>query len=250
MLASKTPYKFWRINSLGKGWKIGLVLLLIFSLLRFYLVIQANITGSYHFVSFIFMAMIILPFLMLSKHGRQEIGLKAKLRWRGLGISILIGVASSVIIYLAMLIFHSESQPYHYIAETYTNLPLPLGDQRFMFFIIFSGISMFFSPLGEEFFYRGIIHENFKVSFSEKTATIIDSGAFALVHLAHFGIILREEKWSFLFLPSVFWVLMLFLTCLGFNYCRKVAGSIWGAVIAHACFNLTMNFIIFYQILD
>lgn len=50
----------------------ALVLLLLFSVVRFMLVLQANIHGSYQYISYIFMAMIILPFLIFYTKGRSN----------------------------------------------------------------------------------------------------------------------------------------------------------------------------------
>ena len=242
--------KFWRFSSILKNWKTGLLLLLIFTASRFYLVLQANVTGSYQKVSFIFIAMIIFPFLFLTGNGRKQIGIKKGLSLKGIVVSIGIGVLAAIVIYFAMSGFEESHQAYYYVSKTYKDLPSPLGENRFVFFMIFSGMSMLFSPLGEEFFYRGLVHEHFKSSFSETTASVVDSLAFALVHLAHFGIVYSAAAgWEFLLFPSIVWVVLLFFTCLGFNYARKVNGSIWGAVIAHAIFNLTMNYFIFYRIL-
>jgi hypothetical protein len=41
----------------------------------------------------------------------------------------------------------------------------------------------------------------------------------------------------------------LFGTCLLFSVARAQSGSILGAMVAHALFNLTMNYFIFYHIL-
>jgi len=244
-----TDYSFWKIKTAYKSWHIGLFLLLIFSIVRFYLVLNANQTGSYQYVSLIFVAMIFLPFLLLTKNGRQSIGLKAKFKVKGLVWSIIVGVGSASVIFLGSQVFSISEQPYHYIAKSYNNLPDPLGEQRLVFFLLFSTMSMIFSPLGEEFFYRGLIHECFNSRFSAKVATVIDSSAFALVHLAHFGIVYADGDFKLLPIPSILWVIALFFTCLGFNRARREAGSIWGAVVAHAIFNLTMNYFIFYHIL-
>jgi len=240
---------FWKNASLHRSWKIGLVLVILFTIIRFYLVLMANKTGSYQFVSFVFITMMLLPFFILSKEGRRQIGLTATFKIKGFFLSILIGLLSASSIYYIMKLFPDNQQAYHYIAKTYNQLPTPLGDQKLTFFLIFSGISMFFSPLGEEFFYRGLIHENFKKDLGDKKATIIDSLAFALVHLAHFGIIYTEHTWIFLPFASLTWVTLLFITCLGFNYARIISGSIWGPVVAHASFNFIMNYYIFYKIL-
>lgn len=122
-------------------------------------------------------------------------------------------------------------------------------DNRLTYFLIYAGISMGFSPIGEEVFYRGFVHECFTRSVGNRNAALVDSAAFALVHLAHFGLVYSGHGWRFLAGPSLLWVMGLFVTCLLFSVARAVSGSIVGAIAAHALFNLTMNYFIFYHIL-
>ena len=62
---------------------------------------------------------------------------------------------------------------------------------------------MTFSPIGEEIFYRGIIHECFATKWNNRISSIIDSAAFSITHLAHFGIIYSLGQWKFLLIPSL-----------------------------------------------
>jgi membrane protease YdiL (CAAX protease family) len=108
---------------------------------------------------------------------------------------------------------------------------------------------MVFSPIGEELFYRGIVHGSFVPKTGEHMASIIDSLAFALTHLAHFGIVYIMGNWSFLFVPSLLWVFFMFLTSRLFFLCKVKTGSILGAIASHAGFNLAMMYFILYHIL-
>jgi membrane protease YdiL (CAAX protease family) len=77
---------------------------------------------------------------------------------------------------------------------------------------------------------------------------MIDSAAFALTHLAQFGIIYSLGSWKFLFWPALIWVVAMFLTCMVFNRVKRESGSIWGAVLTHAGFNFGMGIVIFYAL--
>jgi hypothetical protein len=107
---------------------------------------------------------------------------------------------------------------------------------------------MTFSPFGEELFYRGLVHDSLKVNFGENKASIYDSLAFAITHLAHFGIVYNSDHWEFLFFPSLIWLAGIFLAGRLFYYCRRKTGSVLGAIFAHAGFNLAMMYLIFYFI--
>jgi membrane protease YdiL (CAAX protease family) len=122
-------------------------------------------------------------------------------------------------------------------------------DTRRLFFLIYAGTSMLFSPIGEELFYRGLVHECFAAGMGSKRATLLDSTAFALVHLAHFGFVYSGQGWHFLFWPGMLWVVSLFVSCLLFSVGRARSGSVVGAMVAHASFNGMMSYFIFYHIL-
>ncbi len=105
---------------------------------------------------------------------------------------------------------------------------------------------MIFSPIGEELFFRGIVHSSFERCIGEKKAAIVDSATFALTHISHFGLVFINNKWSFFTTPTIIWVVSMFLVSLLFFVCRKYSGSILGAVICHSAFNLGMIYCIFY----
>jgi len=107
---------------------------------------------------------------------------------------------------------------------------------------------MTFSPIGEELFYRAVIHQAFKGELGDRKAAVIDSAAFALTHLAHFGIVYAAGAWKFMPLPALLWVSAMFFTCLVFNRVRQESGSILGAILTHAGFNFGMGFLIFYAL--
>nr|WP_252735994.1 CPBP family intramembrane glutamic endopeptidase [Zobellia sp. B3R18] len=107
---------------------------------------------------------------------------------------------------------------------------------------------MTFSPIGEEFFFRGIVHSSMATSLGDRKASLIDSSAFALVHISHFGLVFVNQEWRFLLVPTIIWVLSMFCVSILFYICRKRSGTILGAILCHAAFNLGMIYCIFYQI--
>ncbi|MGI4736260.1 MAG: CPBP family intramembrane glutamic endopeptidase [Janthinobacterium lividum] len=247
------PYfKSFVANRLRFSWQTGSLVIAGFSLVRFALALHANVTKSYQVIAFVFVAMALLPFLLLTRAGRQRIGVTWPTRWAGVLLSGLLGFAScTVLFFLAKLVFGlGAGNPLVYISHTYTKLPPALSHaDRLAYFLIFSATSMVFSPIGEELFYRGFVHECFVPRVGERRAALVDSAAFALVHLAHFGLVYRAGGWHWLPGPALLWVTSLFGTCLLFSLARAQSGSVVGAMVAHALFNLTMNYYIFYHIL-
>ena len=149
-----------------------------------------------------------------------------------------------------LLYKHSYSNWFVYIAKSYSASGIILTDSnRLTYFLIYSVTGMTFSPIGEELFYRGIVHGSFAGQFGEQKASIFDSLAFAITHLAHFGIVYVLGGWQFLFIPALLWMSGMFLSSRIFFICKEKTGSILGAILSHAAFNLTMMYFIFFHIL-
>lgn len=102
-----------------------------------------------------------------------------------------------------------------------------------------------FSPIGEEIFFRGLLHRALQERFGERTAAVSEAGLFGLVHVCHHGLWLAALGWIFLPLSGSLWVLLMFGTALLFSALRQRSGSLGPAVMAHATFNATMNTFIF-----
>ncbi len=196
--------------------------------------------------------MMLIPFLLLNKNGRRYIGIIKTQRIKALVYCFFLGVVMCLPIFLTGLFFYgnSDSNWFVYISNSYrTVLPEDLEGARFMFFAIFGSISMFFSPIGEELMYRGFIHQCFERRYGSQGASRIDSAAFAITHLAHFGILYTAAGWIFKPLPAILWMLAIYFVGRVFFFCRKKSGSIAGAVLVHAGFNLAMTYFIFYFLL-
>jgi uncharacterized protein len=232
--------------------RAGILLLLAFGVVRIGLVLQANATGSYQAVSIVFLAMIAIPWVLLTREGRRDIGLVRPSRWRWVIPAAAAGAASAVLVHFTATALwgSTTSSPFVYISLSYANVPAALDDgDRLVFFIIFATIGMLFSPIGEEILYRGLAHEALATRWGNGRAALIDAGAFAFTHLAHFGLVFVAGAWAFLPLPALLWVCAMFLASLMFYGFRKLTGSLVGAIVAHAGFNLAMNWVIFYLVL-
>lgn len=112
--------------------------------------------------------------------------------------------------------------------------------------MIMALVGMTFSPVGEEVFFRGIVHSSFAKSVGEKRASVVDGFAFALTHVSHFGLVYMAGELDFFVFPTLIWVSGMFLLSLLFYEFKKRSGSIWGSILCHAAFNLGMIYSIFY----
>ena len=229
-------------------WRFGLFLIFLVCVPRFYLVLNANQTGNYSSIGLIMVASALIPFLFLNKKGRQKIGLVKSKKSNYLILAFLIGIGASFILFLLGYGLYGTSYEnwYQYIGKSYLIPETISSEDKLIMFAVMALTGMTFSPIGEEFFFRGVVHESFAKSFNEKTATIIDSTAFALTHIAHFGLVYVDGNWDFYWVPALIWVVAMFLTSILFIKVKKYLNSIWGAVLCHSGFNLGMIYCIFY----
>lgn len=242
---------FWS-NKIKFNWIFGLFLILALGIPRFILVLNANVTGQFNYLSIIFVIMWLLPFVFLSKKGRKFIGIQKVNNSKWIFYSFFLGMGISLMVYLIGEYLFGET--YHnwfvYMAKPFEQYEGLNASHKVILFSVSAIIGMTFSPIGEELLYRGLVHGSFQVNIGERKASYVDSTAFALTHLAHFGIIYVSGHWEFLLIPSLLWIILMFLTSRLFFICKKKTGSIFGAIASHAGFNLVMMYIIFYHILQ
>ena len=232
--------------------RLGIFLILLIGIPRFIIVLDANASGSYQYTSLVFVCMWLLPFIFLNKAGRKRIGLRKVTSTKWTVYAFLLGILVCIPLFvLGWTLYGPEINNWFvYIAQSYRGgLPEDQSELRFIYFCIFAGTSMIFSPIGEELMYRGFIHQCFELKLGSKRASEIDSAAFALTHLAHFGILYTPIGWKFDPIPAILWVISMFWISRGFFYVKQRSGSLLGAILAHAGFNLAMTYFIFYHIL-
>lgn len=239
--------RFW-LRYFRYDWKFGLFLILLFGIPRFMLVLQANKAGTYNLAFIIFFLMWFTPLVFLTKQGRKSIFLNRPNQYVRLLFSFILGALGCAVIFafFTLLFGHSLDNAFVYIGRIGA-IPadLPAVD-KWMYFLIAATPSMIFSPIGEEFLYRGVVHGSFVGRFGEVRASYLDGLAFALTHLAHFGIVYTVLGWTFLPVPAFLWVLAMFAVSQIFFRCKLFCGSLWGAVFSHAGFNFAMMYFIFY----
>ncbi|WP_346863990.1 type II CAAX endopeptidase family protein [uncultured Draconibacterium sp.] len=230
------------------NWKFGLFLVFLVCIPRFVLVLKANQTGNYSLIGLVMFISALVPFVLLNKKGQKQAGIRKTNKFQFLVYAIITGLVFSLLLhFLGKGIYgNSFENWYQYIGKSY-NIPENISaENKKIMFLIMAGTGMIFSPVGEELFFRGIVHSSFAKSLGHKKASIIDSLAFAATHISHFGIVFINSKWDFYLVPAIIWVLSMFLVSLLFFQMKRLTNSIWGAVLCHSGFNLGMIYCIFY----
>lgn len=229
-------------------WKFGLFLIVLVCIPRFILVLQANQSGNYGPIGAIMFVSALVPFIFLNKNGRKKIGIKGTGKIGGLILSLIIGISFSLLLYIIGIELYGNSYQnwYEYIGKSY-NIPKEIsGNDKSIMFAIMASTGMIFSPIGEELFFRGIVHGSFAKSIGDKKASVVEGLAFATTHIAHFGFVFVSGIWSFYLIPTIIWVIGMFLVSVLFFKMKKLTNSLLGAIFCHAGFNLGMIYSIFY----
>ncbi|MCC7245824.1 MAG: CPBP family intramembrane metalloprotease [Saprospiraceae bacterium] len=229
-------------------WTFGVFLVLAICVPRFVLVLHANQTADYSKIGWIMLVSALAPFVFLNKQGRRSIGVVRPRNVTSLLKAFVVGSGFAFLLYFMgeMLYGNTLENWYVYIGKSY-NIPdnMP-SDQKLIMFSIMALVGMTFSPIGEELYFRGIVHASFAKSFGENKASVMDALAFSITHLAHFGLVFINDQWRLLIIPGLIWVASMFLVSILFNFFKTKSGSLLGAMVCHAAFNLAMIYAIFY----
>lgn len=225
--------------------RTAVILLTAFSLVRAIVVLLASMTGQFLWVGIVFTVMIALPWILLTRRGRQRIGLVKPTRSRWMLPAALVGAAVCLIGYVLFSALWGDSpkNAFVYIGETYP--PIPSGIDPAIYYVGLAAAVASMGPIGDELLYRGVAQESFTAKLGGSNAALIVAGAFAAVHLAHFGVVYVNGAWHFIAGPAALWLFVMFAGALIFHWFRMLTGSIWGAIASHVGFTLTLTVVTF-----
>ena len=184
-----------------------------------------------------------LPWLLCAREGRAEIGLRAPVSWWWMlsgpaaGLAVLgIGAATA----WALLGSGPDNWFTHHAAELGRIAgDVPPGLTASALFWSLTLPAMIFSPLGEEFLYRGFMLRVGSALWGDRAGTVGQAAAFAAAHLAHYGLLPFQPALIGLFLPTNF------VVALALAWMVRRSGSLWVAVAAHSVYNLGLNALAF-----
>ncbi len=193
-----------------------------------------------------FLFLWITPFLLLTRDDRRAIGLGKFMGAGWLADAFFVGAATALAIFASAWALYglTPDHPFLSVRDSYfsgVTPPLP----PFGLFLAFTIPAMIFSPVGEEFFCRGVIARLGERQFSAAIGVALSAGVFALLHVMHHGLVRVEGGWSFIGWSGALWFAQTFAISVLFSLLRLRSGSIWMAVVAHSGFNLAMNALIF-----
>ena len=195
---------------------------------------------------FIPLSMIIIwpiPWLFSTKEARNGMGFKApkSKNWFLLGplYALVALVISTSIVWV---IFGNNVNTWMVQHALYLNEALsqaPSNASMSTRFALITIPALMFSPFAEEFLFRGYMISGFIKIWGIRNAICIQAFAFALAHLAHYGLNPFQPLLIAIWFPSMFFVSVV----LGWIVLKS--GSIWVAVLSHGLINIGMNGLVF-----
>ena len=194
-----------------------------------------------------FVVMAVLPWLLMTASGRRSIGLRRAADRRFYALAIGAGAAAALVCgVLGLAVFGAGADNWFIsIANNYRNTLDTRGLALWQLHLFFTLPACLFSPIGEEIFFRGVLHGALQERFGARAAVVSEAGLFGLVHMCHHGLWLAAAGWAFRPVSGMLWMLLMFGTALVFSALRQRSGSLGPAIVAHATFNATMNTFIF-----
>ncbi|MFC4929516.1 CPBP family intramembrane glutamic endopeptidase [Massilia sp. GCM10023247] len=194
-------------------------------------------------------AMAALPWVVLSRMGRRQVGLQRPRHLAWLPWSLILGaLAAGASFWLGLALYGAG--PDHWfvsVARNYRGMPTA-GWSLVQLHLAFTIVACLFSPIGEEIFFRGFLQKVLEDRHGRSRATFMEASLFALVHLCHHGILVSAAGVALQPVSGALWVAQMFLLSLLFAWLRRRSDSILPAILAHAAFNAAMNHAIFTRL--
>lgn len=186
------------------------------------------------------------PWLLLPKAERAAIGLGQAKGPTWLLRAVMVGLAAACVVFWTSYFLYGLGPDHAYSSVRDSFLSGRVPDlSRFALFWLFAVPGVIFSPIGEEFFCRGVIarigERRYGFWFGASASALV----FAALHVMHHGLVHDAAGWRYLGAPALVWSAEMIAVSFLFSAMRKLSGSIWMAVAAHAGFNLGMIAIIF-----
>lgn len=194
-----------------------------------------------------FVLMAAAPWILLTKQGRRQIGLRSASSLSHYAVGMLGGVVAACACFLVGCVLFGDGAD-HWFVSVAASYRAAMDTSRLSMtalYLIFTLPALLFSPIGEEIFFRGVLQRTLEQRLTVKASTVIECAAFGLVHLCHHGLALGAAGIVIRPLSGVLWVALMFLVAFMFAALRQRSGSLFPAMASHAAFNATMNVAIF-----
>lgn len=185
-----------------------------------------------------------LPWMLSPRSARRALGFRRARAWHWywVGPAVAVAVMGACAAAAWGLFGAGESNWFVHHARVLQEplAQMPGDPSTLVRFVIVTGPALLFSPLAEEFLFRGYLLSVLAERWSEQAAQWGQATAFGLMHLAHYGLVPVQPALIALWVPSMI------VAGRAFGWVVRRSGSVWSAVLAHAAFNASMNALVFW----
>lgn len=222
------------------------VWILAFLIFDVHILIRFGGLWSSYFIPLSMLILWPLPWILSDSDNRTELGFRAPKSWSWLITGPIVSLAVlGLCVGLAWGIFGTSPNNWFFqhalmLRDSLARVPADASLESKFWIVTIP--AMIFSPLGEEFLFRGFLLKSFEVEMGFKTANIIQALGFAIAHLAHYGLLPFQPLLILVWLPSMF------IAALVFGWIVKRSGSIWIGFLSHVFFNFGMNAVVFIML--
>jgi membrane protease YdiL (CAAX protease family) len=231
---------FWA-NLVAAPWILGALVSVIAVASRGALMLGPS-RGTGPWLPLYFLVLAATPFVFLTREGRRSIGLNTRpgAKW-GL-LAVLIGVLAGAGAGALGSLLYGASLDNWYVTVGQTMLSderlraMPTGQ----LFVALAVPAALFSPVGEELFFRGVLHESVAARTGHGVAAALSAAAFGLMHAFHHGVTATAAGIDVRLSSGGIWVVLTITLGLLLIGIRLRSRSMWSAVSCHAAFNVAM----------
>ncbi len=245
-MSSNIQSTIWRMKASSRTHLFFvLVLAVVFAVMR--AVGMLGPRSLQYFLPASFLMMMLMPWILLNREGRRQMGLVFPTRVHGFISAIVLGALLAIACFAIGFVLFGTSVDNWYIsiANNYRSIMDTSRFTMMQLHLIFTLPALLFSPIGEELFFRGLLQRALEERFSSVKSTAMECGIFGVVHLCHHGLFWGAAGLTVLPYSGAMWVCLMFMAGFLFAWLRKHYASLYPAMISHASFNLAMNICIF-----
>jgi membrane protease YdiL (CAAX protease family) len=231
---------FWA-DLIGPPWVASLVVFAVLIAVRYFAYLGPFQMPALFFLQTV--AMWMIPFAVLDRDGRFETGLAPHVpSFIAMLLGLIAGgLCGAAFLNLGYLLYGHSADNWCFSIRSYLHFEEMRGVMSpLALFALYSLPAIFLNPIGEEIMFRGLIQQSFARRFNGLTGMAVSSLLFGFTYLYLHGIWQDSSGFHLRLGSAAAAVLAIASVGAVFALARKMSGSIWPAVAAHAGFNLTI----------
>jgi hypothetical protein len=178
-----------------------------------------------------------LPLIFLTSEGRSRIGIRGTEKPIGFLWSVVFGTLGGAALFLlGWALFGKNADNWYVSILNSLEIDESLYSLRKMeLFLLFTVPAVLFSPVGEELFFRGMVHASVAEQWGSRSAPWMNGLAFAGMHLLQHGLSIDGSGVHIRWVSGAMWFSLMVALSGVFTLIRKKAGPSGRASLLMPC---------------